>query len=453
MKNRIAMLALTCVAWLLMATSGANGCLWDRNTLGHEARGQDEAINAIIGWFDRNPPLFYEMRIKIAAAAIEKNADDLGAYDDAGVACDRLGRGDEALKWMERKLVRLERMNVDDPTVRDHRYRYLANTGTFWVHRWARNGADRTKLAEVEKARDFIAAAIALNPQAHFGREKYQLKFLEWIITPPFSEATTRPASTSPSDLSSTQPSGPGTFSLDAVGLARAIVGGTRDDLLSIHQIEFNWNHLSRQVPFDGPKSLAGLGYADAEQGLAGLVILGNGWESIDVYVSLWMVLSAQQRWKVCTLVQCRMEELLHAGKGTLSPDFSSREQLREWLIDNLFKHNPVADVDEIRETYKSARRAADARHAAREKFMLERLQAGRHPDTDARFWDGYREPKRPVLPGQGVIDRITSSLGREGTAIVGFAVMTWLLAMGLLVFRKVRKRRQALQFTQSENP
>ena len=24
-------------------------------------------------------------------------------YDDAGVACDRLGRGDEAISWMERK--------------------------------------------------------------------------------------------------------------------------------------------------------------------------------------------------------------------------------------------------------------------------------------------------------------------------------------------------------------
>lgn len=35
----------------------------------------------------------------------------------------------------------------------------------------------------MKRARNLIAAAIKLNPDAHFGREKYQLKLMEWIIS------------------------------------------------------------------------------------------------------------------------------------------------------------------------------------------------------------------------------------------------------------------------------
>ena len=71
------------------------------------------------------------------------------------------------------------------PVVKEHLYRYHANHGTFLAHRWSRAGADRSKLVEVEAARDQIARALEINPDAHFGREKYQLQALDWIIAPP----------------------------------------------------------------------------------------------------------------------------------------------------------------------------------------------------------------------------------------------------------------------------
>ena len=37
------------------------------------------------------------------------------------------------------------------------------------------HGADRFKIDQVQKAHDYIAQAIAIKPDAHEGREKYQL--------------------------------------------------------------------------------------------------------------------------------------------------------------------------------------------------------------------------------------------------------------------------------------
>ncbi|MCX5659303.1 MAG: hypothetical protein NTW19_06215 [Planctomycetota bacterium] len=452
MKHRIAATILLALLAALLFPARAGACLWDRDTLAHEAQGQDEVVNAVVGWFDRNPPLYYEMRIKLASAAIEKNPGDLGAYDDAAVACDRIGRGDEALEWMERKSRRLDALDANDPAVRDHRYRFLANTGTFWVHRWARNGADRGKLAEVEKARDYIARAIELNPNAHFGREKYQLKFLEWIIAPPNASAQTQPAGdeTSPTaqheaGAATTAPaSGPAIYSLDCIGLVRAIVGtktelGTRPDV--------PWFALVR-VRQEGKGSLADLGYGDADKGLAGLVTLGNAWESVDAFTSLWLVMAAQQRWTLCVLAQARIDALLDAGKGTLSPDFATRDALREYLQHHAFRGVPIEEeyISRIRTYYTQASAAAQARHEARQAFMMTRLEAGRHPDTDPHFWDGYREPSRPWMPGSlGLLSRIEREIGKTGTiaavVLFGALVAAW---MRSAIRRRAARRAKA---------
>ena len=62
-----------------------------------------EVVAVLTGRFERNPPLFYEMRLERVTDHLQSHPEDLAAYDDAGVACDRLGRGDEAISWMEKK--------------------------------------------------------------------------------------------------------------------------------------------------------------------------------------------------------------------------------------------------------------------------------------------------------------------------------------------------------------
>src|SRR3954454_11146416 len=176
---------LTALALLLGLPISVAACLWDRDTPADEAKGMPEVIAVLAGRFERNPPLFYETRLARVTAYLQSHPEDLAAYDDAGVACDRLGRGDEAIAWMEKKRARLEKLDASRPEVKEQRYRYHANLGTFLVHRWVRQGGDRTKIDEVKAARDQIAKAMEINPNAHFGREKYQLRALEWIVDPP----------------------------------------------------------------------------------------------------------------------------------------------------------------------------------------------------------------------------------------------------------------------------
>src|SRR5438105_1575377 len=77
----------------------ASACIWDRDTLATEVSGIMDTVRVITGRFERNPPLYYEMRLKRVAAEVVASPDKLELYDDAGVACDRLGRDDEALHW------------------------------------------------------------------------------------------------------------------------------------------------------------------------------------------------------------------------------------------------------------------------------------------------------------------------------------------------------------------
>src|SRR4051812_24611669 len=257
-------------------------CLWDRDTPSDEARGMPEVVAAITGRFPRNPPKFYEMRLDRVAAHLRDHPDDLAAYDDAGVACDRLGRGDEAISWMGRKRDRLDRLDPERYEVKEHRYRYHANLGTFLVHRWARNGSDRAKLDEVKAARDEIARALEINPNAHFGREKYQLQAINWIVDPP-----------------------------KAAGL---------EDLPNL----LGWDIGTLQEQPD-PQQVD-----DAVRGLAGLIVLGNAWESVDVFHSLNAALQKDTlgfardrdggRNTLAYFAWLRCRELIEAGKNSMLP-------------------------------------------------------------------------------------------------------------------------------------
>jgi hypothetical protein len=227
------------------------------------------------------------------------------------------------------------------------------NLGTFLVHRWAREGNDRARIDEVKSARDHIAKAIEINPNAHFGREKYQLKALEWIIEPPSVE----PYKSLP-------------------------------NLLGIED-------RSAVAPKDAD---------DAVRGLAGLVVLGNAWESVDVFNALAIALhydtlgfsnsSEGGRNSLSYLSSRRCAELIHSGKISMLPGAPHGDALEG----NIFWTDFMPEQD-LKSAYPKLRAEADAWQAARAQFMTARLENGRHPDTDPGFWDGYTEHPPPSLP------------------------------------------------------
>ena len=106
-REEVTPMRLSSPALLIVGLSVAAGlsrplraCLWDNDTLEFESRGKLDVIRAITGRFDRNPLLYYEMGSPVGPA-VESDPADLASYDDAGVASDRLGRGDEAIAWMD----------------------------------------------------------------------------------------------------------------------------------------------------------------------------------------------------------------------------------------------------------------------------------------------------------------------------------------------------------------
>src|SRR5690242_9773526 len=105
-RSAVCLLAAAC------AIAPAGACLWDRDTLEHEGGKMPDGVQTIVGWFDRNPPLFYEMRLARVTNELRVSPDRLDLYDDAAVAADRLGRDDEAVALMGRKRAAMERAGL-----------------------------------------------------------------------------------------------------------------------------------------------------------------------------------------------------------------------------------------------------------------------------------------------------------------------------------------------------
>lgn len=403
MRGRLLRVAAL-VAVLLVCVRRASACIWDSDTLATEAEGLPGVLDILTGRFDRMPPLYFEMRLARAEKAVAANADDLGAYDDAGVACDRLGRDDDALAWMERKSARLGAMGGRAP--KEHRYRHLANRGTFRAHRWFASGADRARIDELRAARDDIAEAIRIEPDAHFGRERYQLAAMTFIADPPGpSQVESYPAR-------------------DFVGLAE--LGG----------METRANDRLEKA-----------GYGDAIQGLCGLVVLGAAWESVDVFHAIANAAQVDGRSSVAYVADLRVAELIAAGRRSFDPSHpADAAALSKRLADGprFVEGGPAA---EVRDWFTRARADADRWVAARRAFAEAKLREGRAPDNVPEFWAGFElvapeaAPVAPILPSEVEIP----GLGRRETRSVILVVLACLGgAAGLfVVFRVVDGKRR----------
>jgi hypothetical protein len=375
-------------------------CINDRDTLAQEAAAQKSdssglpnVARVITGRFERNPPLYYEMRLKRVAQEIKINPTKLGLYDDAGAASDRLHHSREAIEWMERKRKQLESSKIDPKLKREHLYRYFANAGTFHAHLWLRSGANRKDMREMKIGRDMIKRAIEIKPNAHFGRERYQLLLMEWVLNPP---PTNNREDTLPNDF------------LNLVSLD----GGY------------------------GVNALKTSNYPDAIIGLNGLIVLGDAWNSFDVFYALSKALEAQNDASLSELARQRYLELLNEGRSSLSPNFKTE---LDDLPASLAINRSNGDISQL---YSRLRADAVSYQYLRESYMNARLREGLHPDTHSNFWKDWKEPQRPSLemPDSAQAKRGESFklIKRYATyLLVGFA----LLCTGIMLGRRQTKR------------
>ncbi|MBA3312972.1 MAG: hypothetical protein M3552_02565 [Planctomycetota bacterium] len=160
------------LAFLLVISCAVptGACLWDYDTLQMERERFPGALELIVGKFLRHSDTFYEWRVRDRTAKIARHEsgeatladnDLAAAYDDLAVAYDKLSRQDDAIKTIREKAEKLPKVGE---------YETRANLGTFFVHA----GQYEEGLAELKKA-------IEINPDAHFGREKYQVLLVEYV--------------------------------------------------------------------------------------------------------------------------------------------------------------------------------------------------------------------------------------------------------------------------------
>ncbi|MEE9311825.1 MAG: hypothetical protein V3V10_05360 [Planctomycetota bacterium] len=320
---------------ILLFASHASACAWDHDTLYEEEKGVENIRDLIIGNFIRNPPRYYEMRLERVSKILETDINNLDLYDDASVACDRLHQFDEAIVWQKKKLAALERLSYDGAKHKqpNHRYRHLANLGTHYVHRWLFSEdrwADRT---DAETARDLIKAAIVENPNAHFGREIYQLRAIESILAQTDLEPT--------------------------------------DELRYLNNIADE----DKQASIDG---------------IAGMIRLGAGWNSVDFFAALAEAFGRTHRQQLAALCIERVKELLRTGFLPLLPTNFDRLLVPDKDLRDLVDLDSRATNGDSEKAFPVYRSQVESWYLARVKYMDKQFDTGKHPDTHPDFWAGF---------------------------------------------------------------
>lgn len=146
------------LVFILPAASLA--CLWDYDTLRQERARFPSTLELITGKFLRHSREFYEWRVKDRLAKLEKDPFNPQYHDDLAVAYQKTGRHAEAVATMLAK-------EKASPGL----YETYSNLGTFYI-----------LAGNFEAGLPFIDKALSINPDAHFGRERYQKWLVEYAM-------------------------------------------------------------------------------------------------------------------------------------------------------------------------------------------------------------------------------------------------------------------------------
>lgn len=378
--NPSKLVKLVCSVLILSFAGLAWACFWDSDTLRTEANGMPGVVEAVTGFFPVYPDEYYERRIEIAEERLAADPDRLESYDDIAVSLDRLGDSTAAIAAIEPKLAVVERLGDD---AGDHLYRYHANIGTFYAHRWIRNGGDAEDLADLEAAREQIARAIEINPDAHFGREFVQLGAIEWLLNSEAGSLNNMWIGEYPTMLSS---------------------------VLGVEKMSEYWE----EVP------------EDVVLGLLGLVTLGAAQESVDVYTALAIAMTQQENTSLGLMAALRVDELVAQGLESLHPVAFKSEDSQVLTSDFYTLSLLEEDFAEVESYFDRAREAADEYRIEYASFVQQQLDSGLHPDTDEAFFDGEPEALLPEMPN--------GFYGRAGTARSVFIAMLLMVGFGFLI-------------------
>jgi tetratricopeptide (TPR) repeat protein len=361
-------------------------CLWDNDTILDERRGLPGVAEVLAGKWERHSPFFYEHRVKTMTARLEKDPGDLAAYDNLAVAYEKLGKPDEAIAVMLKK-----------EKVKPGEYTTEANLGTFYLHS-----------ADFENGIAHIRTALEINPDAHFGREKYQLMAAEFLLAAKLDPAAVDRGSFIVPEL------------MEERDRARLKNEGRAAYLEFLERME---RGVRRDVDAAREKT------AGPIDGVVGMIRFGTG-TSPHLYHALGDLLAYRGDRHLASRAYRRAIQYNHPEPGPLAEAIRSveaavehPEQLSEGLI-------------------AQEQAAAEAWVKAYQRYEDDLIRAGREPKTEADyapFYAQYGSARPPVSTGDAMGD-VLRNLGRVGpvaAALWGVLVLSGVIKPPLALARR----------------
>lgn len=134
--------------------------------------------------YAKHSEAYYRERNRLTQLEIDQLSEDDRArwplIDDLCVGLDRLGQPADAIPMMRAKLIAQQKAGLQGLEL----YTSLANLGTFLIHAnfQGAQGGDPLAIKSFEEGLQFIRQAVDVNPNAHFGREKWQLEIATFLL-------------------------------------------------------------------------------------------------------------------------------------------------------------------------------------------------------------------------------------------------------------------------------
>lgn len=134
--------------------------------------------------FEKHGAAWYEHRNRLNQQRLETLTEtDRSRWpiiDDLAAGMDRMGQPGEAVKLMRAKLQHQQEVGL---TGRDL-YTSYANLGTFLIHANARAAfaGNAQAITDFSEGVELVRNSVEVNPEAHFGRERWQANIAEFLL-------------------------------------------------------------------------------------------------------------------------------------------------------------------------------------------------------------------------------------------------------------------------------
>jgi len=375
----------------LVAAPSAIACLWDYDTLRDERRGLPGIAEVLAGKWEKHSPFFYDYRVKKMRELIEKEPQNWPAYDNLAVALEKLGEFDDAIQVMLTK----EQLNP-------RQYTTYANLGTFYLH-----------TGRLDDGIVYIRKALAINPEAHFGREEYQLKLAEFLRdagrNPRLAQTMNflhiaegrivDPETYPPLSQPATEPSDDDESNLWAI---RSMDRGSLPEPL-------------KENVFDG---------------IVGMIRFGTG-KSAELYLTLGDLLAMRGDKHLAYRAYQRALDLQHP-----------RQDYLQSVMRVLKKQSPESQ-EFAAERIAAERAAADAWVTAYQQYEDDLIRVGKDPEDESNLADFYAKHGQAVMPlGFELGDHLPRQPFVRTLLLLAVVLVALLLILCVWLVRSYRRRR-----------